>query len=189
MFQFHCSSNAIVAVHRPVSRARSLLCGVCHKDMVIPNICPTVALPVPRISVVPDGPLPHIETQSLRGKRPQHGIPLPLDLLTIAVVGLFLVVGRLIYFNLPSNDGHQGNGEAAVKQKAKVQVGNRPTVRPKAKLRAEPGDSGQGPFDLDGEAVRGFLEEYHIKTADIVMVGLGLLLYFMPTFIAGMRGH
>ena len=176
----HCNSLLSASADKSGS---VVSCGICHQDMVVPNVAPPVALPVPTNPVVF---FPHIDTEPIRDKKPRRGIPLPLELLTVGVLGLLLVVGGVIFFSVPSNNGHQGNGPVAVKSKAKLQAGNGPVaVKSKAKLQAQPDDSGEGPFNLDGEEVGALL----LNSAVIVIFGLAFLLYFMPTFIAGTRRH
>ena len=123
-----CSARLSASTGQPGS---IVTCGGCHNDIVVPSIAPPVALPVPTTSVVS---LPQINTEPIRDKKPDRGMPLLLQLPIVGVLGLLVaVVVGLIFFNHPSNDGHQGNGPVALIQKAILQAGKwSAAVRPKS---------------------------------------------------------
>ena len=73
-----------------------------------------------------------------------------------------------MFFNLPKNDGHQGNVQA--------------TARAKAEGKAPPGDSGGDGFAFDGSVFGGLIMA-------VIMLVVVLLFYILPTIIAVSRGH
>ena len=95
--QFQCPSCRALLSTSTAMSGSIVNCGRCHNDVVVPSIAPPVALPVPTIPVVS---LPHIDTEPLRVKRSQRGMPLLLQLPIVGVIGLLLaVVVGLIFFN------------------------------------------------------------------------------------------
>jgi hypothetical protein len=78
---------------------------------------PTASVPPP-VKTIDDELLPYIEPEPLRDQNTQRGKPLRIDLVAVGIVGLVLVLGDVIFFNLPNNDGHQGNVQATARAKA-----------------------------------------------------------------------
>ena len=122
----------------------------------------------PPVKLIDDELLPYIEPEPLRDQKSQRGNPLRIDLATVGIIGLVFIVGGLIFFNLPADEGRKGNGPAV--------------VRPKGEIQAQPGDSESDPFAFDGKVAGGLF-------LLLVLVVLGSLLYVLPTIIAAIRGH
>ena len=235
--QFHCP-NCRTLLSTSTDKPGSIVsCVRCHKDIVVPNLPPPVASPIPTIPVVPVVPLlkitcpccgitgeisdrspsnrkpmrcrkcgtrfqprPHVSSVSPPAKKiddellpyiesePLHDressglgrrvsrfligqVSSWAGLTLIGVACLSLIFGVLIYFNLPTTDGHQRNGPTI--------------VRPKAEVKVQPGDPGNdhvAAYETIFDAIVGL-----VFLALLVVVTL--MLYFLPTLLAGMRGH
>jgi len=172
-FQFHCPSCRTLLSVATDQSGSIVNCPRCRKEMKIPHVPPPVALPVPKPPVglaakqIDDGVLPFVDPEPLYDRKPHRGKPIPLAAIAVGVTSLFILLG-LIFLNLPANDGPKADRPAVARQGPDGQ--------------AQPGGSETGLLAFDPSIFGGIF-------LLVVVVGLGLVLYVLPTIIAFNRGH
>jgi hypothetical protein len=92
--QFNCPSCHTL-LSTAVKPGSLVTCGRCHVGVIVPQVSPPVALSVPPGSIVVDVP-------PLRDRKSQRSKTIPIDLHIVGVAAFILIIGGLIYFNLPT---------------------------------------------------------------------------------------